>query len=315
MIITTSTLAALAVAALSSALVYFLHRLNTQRKWYADNNVPRPPHHWLCGHAKLVGEYSQKVTGDYMQAAWTQLKYDCKLPDVFYLDMWPFGPEFIMCTGPDATAITTTTNIFPQADIVTKYFGQSIGETFIEATNLPLWKELHQMLAPGLTPSATKTYHGFILDEAKNLHDRLQKKAGSGEVFDMSEELGRYPFSINWTVFFGDQLERTDLYDITKRLADISPAVRSINPVKNYLQKRERAAIVARLDAVMDRLARTRFEQMRAMKTLPTRTTATCLLDRMLLGNVQNGQPLDDRLMKLIREKYVLPNHLITTRN
>ncbi|KAK1753239.1 cytochrome P450 [Echria macrotheca] len=302
MIITTSTVAALAVAAVSSALLYFLHRLNTQRKWYAENNVPRPPHDWLWGHAKLVGEYTQKITGDYMQAAWTQLKYDFQLPEIFYLDMWPFGPEFIMCTGPDATAIATTINVFPQADVVTRFFGRSIGETFIEATNLPLWKELHQMLAPGLTPSATKTYHGLILDQAKNLHDRLQAKARSGEVFDMSEELGRYPFAIIWKVFFGEDLVKTDLYDITKRLADISPAVPSVNPVKNYLQKRERAAIVARLDAEMDKLAGGRFDEMRATKTLPTRTTATCLLDRMLLGHVQSGQPLDERLMKLVRE-------------
>lgn len=304
MFVNSSTIAALAVAALSSGVVYFIRRLNQQRRWYSDHDVPKPPHDWFWGHAKLVGEYTKKITGDYMQAAWSQMKYDFKLPDVFYLDMWPFGPEFIMCTGPEATAIATTTNSFPQAELVTEYFASiSIGGSFIEATNGPLWKELHQMIAPGLTPTATKTYTALILDEAEQLHNRMCGLAVASKVADMAAELGRYPFSIIWRVFFGEKFQRPELHDLTRRLADISPARPALNPVTNYMRKRERAAIVQRLELEIDKTARARFEQLKALKTLPTRTTATCILDRMLLGHVQAKLPLDDRLMKLISEK------------
>ncbi|KAK5652008.1 hypothetical protein OQA88_10911 [Cercophora sp. LCS_1] len=298
-----STIAALAVAAISFGVISFVRRLNAHRRWYSDHDVPQPPHDWFWGHAKVVGEYASRITGDYMQAAWSQMKYDFKLPEVYYLDMWPFGPEFIMCTGPEASAIATTTNVFPQADVVTNYFASaSIGETFIEATNGPLWKELHQMLAPGLTPAATKTYNDYILDAAKELHSRIQGLATSGEVTDIPAHLGRYPFSIIWRVFFGEEFKRPDLHDKTRRLADISPGVPQLNPVKKYLWKRERASITRVLEAEIEKSARARFEQLKAAKTLPTRTTATCLLDRMLLGQVQAGLPLDDRLMKLISD-------------
>src|SRR5690348_2890236 len=108
MIVNSSTIAAFAVAALSSGLVYFIKRLREQRRWYTDNDVPKAPHDWFWGHAKLVGEYASKIPGDYIQATWAQIIYDFKLPEVSYLDMWPFGPEFILCSGPDSAALGTT---------------------------------------------------------------------------------------------------------------------------------------------------------------------------------------------------------------
>ncbi|KAK4182778.1 cytochrome P450 [Podospora australis] len=298
-----AVIAAVVVAVFSSGIVYFIRRLNEQRRFYRDNDVPKPPHDWLWGHAKIVGEYGKKITGDYMQAAWAQMKYDHKLPEVFYLDLWPFGPEFIICSGPDAMALPTTANSYAQADIVTKFFGQSVGTTFIEATNGPLWKELHQMLAPGLTPSATKTYHDPIFHEAKQLHDRIRSLAATEEVIDISAELGRFPFAVIWRVMFGET-STGHLYDDTKRLADISSSVpRTMNPIVLHSEKRERAAIVKRLEAEIGKITRTRFSELKADKSnLPTRTTATCLLDRMLLGHLQDGLPLDDRLMRLIHE-------------
>ena len=298
-----SSLAAAAVAIGSAGIFYFIKRLNERRRFYQDNDLPKPPHDWFWGHAKIVGEYGKKITGDYMQAAWSQMKYDFKLPEVFYLDMWPFGPEFIMCTGPDATAFPTTTNVFAQADVVTNFFAQSVGTTFIEATNGPLWRELHQMMAPGLTPSATKTYHDAIIDEAKRLHDQVHQYTVSGEIADMTAELGRYPFAVIWHVLFGEKASTSELYDITKRLADITQAVPKLNPITNLFEKREKAIIVRRLEAEIDKITRARFTEMKALKVLPTRTTATCLLDRMLLGYVQSGQDIDDRLMTLISAK------------
>lgn len=301
-----STVAALAVAALGSGIIYFLRRLNEQRRWYSDHNVPKPPHDWLWGNAKIVGEYTSKIAGNYIQAAWAQMKFDFKLPEVFYLDMWPFGPEFIICSGPEAMALATTTNVYAQADIVTNFFASvKVGETFIEATNGPIWKELHQMLAPGLTPAANKTYHSFILDAAQQLHDRILDAASSGETIDLSFRVGQFPFSIIWRVFFGEAFYNPALYAITHRLADVSSSVPTLNPITRFLEGRERTAIVRRLEAEIHKITRERFEQLKAVKkeALPTRTTATCLLDRMLLGYVQGGLPLDDKLMKLILEK------------
>jgi cytochrome P450 len=236
---------------------------------------------------------------------WTEMKQDFNLPDIFYLDLWPFGPEFIVCSGPDAAAMLTTVNAFPQSDIVPEFFTPTVGTTFIEATNGPLWKELHQMLAPGLTPSATRTYHDLIIDEAKSLYDRVQRLAASEEATDLILQLGQYPFSIIWQIFFGDKPDAaTGLYEASKRLNEISGSTPPIlNPVRAWQRKREQAAIIRRLEAEIDKIIRARFVKVASQKPLPTRANASCLLDRMLLDQVKAGLPLDGRLMRLTREK------------
>lgn len=244
--------------------------------------------------------------GEYIQAAWTQMKQDFDLPDVFYLDMWPVGPEFIVFAGPDAVALPTQTTAFPQAELVADYFaGTALGRNFIECTNGPLWKELHQMLAPGLTPTATKMYHHIILDEAKSLHDRFRRLAVSEAVADMNFQLGLYPFSIIWQVFFGEPANLgSGLYDDAKRWGEIAGAMRTVvNPITKWQERREMAAISKRLGAEIDRITRARFSKLQRLKSLPTRANASCLLDRMLLNQVQAGLPLDDRLMSLIQDK------------
>ena len=72
--------------------------------------------------------------------------------------------------------------MFEQADFVTTFFATDVGATFIEATNGALWKELHQMMAPGLIPGATRTW-------ALNAADRLWlQSVPSMKWFDGREE-------------------------------------------------------------------------------------------------------------------------------
>ncbi|KAL2131359.1 hypothetical protein VTI74DRAFT_5194 [Chaetomium olivicolor] len=299
-----SSTAWLAIAAVSTVCVYFFFRLTAHRRFYQNNDLPQAPHDSIWGHLKIIGEYSAKIKGDYMQAAWTQMKQDFKLPDIFYLDLWPFGPEFIICSGADAAAFLTTTNSFPQADVVADFFAHTVGKTFIEATNGPLWKELHQMLAPGLTPAATKTYHHLIVDEAKMLYDQIRRLAISEQVADLNFHLGRYPFSVIWQIFFGARPQaNSHLYEDAKRLNDISGATRTVlNPLTKWQEKREQAAIIRRLEREIEKIIRSRFSKLQTEKTLPTKANASCLLDRMLLNQVQAGLPLDDGLMRLIQE-------------
>ncbi len=242
-----------------------------------------------------------------MQAFWTEMKQDFSLPDIFYVDLWPFGPEFIMCSGPDAAAMVSTVNAFPQCDVVRNFFAPTVGTTFIETTNGPLWKELHQMLAPGLTPTATRTYHDLIVSEAKSLYDRVQRRAVSEEVTDMTFQLGMYPFSIIWQIFFADKPDPSlGLYEASKRLNDISGAVsQSPNPIKRWRNQREQAAIVRRLGKEIEKAIHSRFAKVTSQKSLPTRANASCLVDRMLLDHMQAnaGVAPDDRLVKLILEK------------
>lgn len=250
---------------------------------------------------------------NYLQAAMTQMKQDFNLPDIWYLDLWPFGPEFIILNSPDATAFATTENSFAQADIVHGFFESNIGGDFIEASNGPLWKELHQMLAPGLTPGAVKGhYHELLIDEAKRLFNGLRQHAlAEGDAtINLHYELGQFPFQVIWRVFFGETLDLQSsaglsVYEDSRRLNELTAtASYSNNPIAKWQAKAQSKKIVDRLRRIIKERAQAGFSALKDKDAQAvTRANASNLLDRMLFVQVQNGLPLDDRLMSLIQQK------------
>lgn len=91
-----------------------------------------------------------------------------------------------------------------------------------------------QQLAPGLTPAAIKTHHHSIVDDAKTLHDRLVQCPEMEQTIDIQYELGKYPFQVLATVFFGDCLSQ-QAYKTTTQIVELmltkNTAGALINPV------------------------------------------------------------------------------------
>ncbi|KAK1835014.1 putative sterigmatocystin biosynthesis P450 monooxygenase stcS [Podospora conica] len=290
--------AGLAVA----GIAYFFVRLYTVRR--AFRHLPGPPHDFLWGHLKLFGTYISKFPADtYIHGAFTQIKQDHDLPDLFYLDLWPFGPRFVVCSGPDAAAVPTTVTPFPQSTAVTNFFAAArIGARFIEATNGAVWKELHLMLAPGLTPAAVRTYHGVLADEARGLQEHIRAVAErEGGTADLSAELGRLPFGVITRIFFGGKMDDEAIRANFKDAAAL--AGRMVSENKPWLKWQVSQGVkrnLAAIDEVLVARIRSRYEVLQGEKVLPTRATATNFLDRMLVGQVQSGRGLDERLMAMV---------------
>ncbi|KAB5513517.1 cytochrome P450 [Coniochaeta sp. 2T2.1] len=219
--------------AAASLVVAGVVRLFTVRRFY--RGLPGPPHSLLLGHLKIIGEYMQRLPpGSHVQAAITQIQQDYNLPDIFYLDLWPFGPRFVVCSGADAAAITTTVSTFPQSKLVFDVLGPTIGTTFIEVTNGSLWKDLHRVFAPSLTPLSVKGYHDGIVDEAAALHGRLQDV----DVVDLNYELGKFTFAVVCNVL--SVTVKHGAYDLvrhaTRRMGD---CLGSNNPITQWFASRD----------------------------------------------------------------------------
>lgn len=260
----------------------------------------------LWGHLKLFGAYLAKFPTDtYIHGALTQIKQDYALPDLFYLDLWPFGPRFVVCSGPNAAAVPTTVTPFPQAAAVARFFGTArVGATFIEATNGPLWKELHMMLAPGLTPASVHGYHGVMADEAKGLHDHIRAVAERRETVDLAEELSRLPFGVITRIFFGEKMDDEAIRANFRAAAGLAGRmVNGNNPWSRWRVSQGVRANLAAVDKVLVRRIQSRYQALQGEKVLPTRATAKNFLDRMMVGQVQNGRGLDERLMQMVLEK------------
>jgi len=313
----TTVVLALTTAVLA-CVAYFVSKFIARRRFY--KNLPGPPHSMIWGHLKVIGEYTAKFPADTaFQSMVTQIKQDFDLPDIWYLDLWPAGPEFVMCSSPEAAMIPTTTIPMIQAPAVIEFFDGNLGDNFIEATNGPVWKDLHHMIAPGLTPAATKAYHKLIVEEAGTFYERLLKFSQKDEPVNMMHEIGKFPFDVVSRVFLGMKLDAqtTDckLYEDMVRLGDVVGIAYLIrNPIAKWPFTRELNRIVARVETEIAKIARSRFAVLQ-QKDRPTKASATNVLDRMLLSQAEGGQSIDPRLMRYVLDKYLThpPFHFIPT--
>uniref|UniRef100_A0A8H7N168 Cytochrome P450 n=1 Tax=Bionectria ochroleuca TaxID=29856 RepID=A0A8H7N168_BIOOC len=215
-----------------------------------------------------MGFYTRKLPpAAYLHFAITQMKQDFGLPDIFYLDLWPFGPCLLLLTSPDAAAIPTTANNFPMPDVVTNSFDGNVGTTFIEATNGPLWKYLMHQLAPGLNSTAVKTFSNSIIDYARALYDRLEQCAEIAQPVEIQHDAGAL-----------------------------------INPLTNWRWKQEMNECLWRLEGEIQARVNARHAELQEQQDKAANTRAPTLLDRMLLPRVQSQLPLDSSHMKLILE-------------
>ncbi|KAM0259966.1 hypothetical protein ACHAQJ_003059 [Trichoderma viride] len=257
------------------------------------------------GHLKLIGKTLQKLPpGTHMQSAITQIKSEYNLPDVFYIDLWPLGPVFLFCTAPDACAIPTTQNTFEMPEVVTQFFKNNIGPGFIEATNGALWKHLHQTLAPGLTPTASKAHHATIVEQAVALHRRFWDIARSGKAADIRSELGLYTFQVMGKVLLGETLSAQTYQDV-KAAIDIQAAVNATdNPFAKWRLGKDGSRLWRRVESAVEPKIRTRFAVLQQQDVTLTKTSATSLLDRMMLSDVESGRSLGSNPMRLMLEKY-----------
>lgn len=264
----------------------------------------------IWGHLKLMGQM-MKIFPErpYMQAILTHLKHVHDLPDIFYLDLWPFGPKFVIITNPEASAIPTTIHAYPQATLVKQYFAANVGSTFIEATNDNIWKNLHQTLAPGLTPAAVRSYHDIILDEAVALHDRLQAISDSDEVCQhFGYEFGKFPFEVVGRIFLGKKVgtqgDNVTLYNEMQALAETMSVLAGEQNIFSQLRaKWDERVHTGNLRKVLAGYVESRFEELREKKVVPTRTTAASLLDRMLAPHLESSRPLTKVALTPIIEK------------
>lgn len=256
------------------------------------------------GHLKLMGEYARKLPpGSYTHNSLTQMKLDYKLPDVFYLDLWPASSPMLVCTSPDACVISTTKNAYDIPDLVGRFFKGNAGSSFIECTNGPLWKALHQTIAPGLTAGAVRGHTGAIIDQAVVLHTRLREVAKDNKVVDMRYELGIYPFQGIGIVLSGETLN-SRLYEDARKAIDAMSAINaSLNPLSNRRLRKELNQCFRRIEVDIEAIIRTRFAHLQQQTVLPTKNSAANLIDRMLLSQIQSGQGLEQPLIQMILEK------------
>ena len=258
---------------------------------------------------KIMGRYSQKLPQPaYIQAILTQLKRDFDLADIFYLDMWPFGPIMIILSSATAAAIPTTNSNFPQHEVVSKFFDGNVGSSFIEATSGQFWKDLHQILAPALTPTAIRMYFHNIIDHAHELYGGMNTREDAGYIENLHFKLGKYPFQVLTDVFFGNRMGE-QAYKDTIHMAELVAVSNTpgglLSPVKKWKWEKEMKQTVNRVRSEIEDRIQARYTELQQQKALSAQEKTVTILDRMLLSQMQSGKQIDGKATTIITEKCV----------
>ncbi|OAQ63912.1 cytochrome P450 [Purpureocillium lilacinum] len=299
----------IASSASLAVIVYAAFKLIEHRRFYA--NLPKPPgHSILFGHLKLFGDIVKLFpAGTHPQYFYTYLSRKYSLPDVWYVDLWPIGPQQVVITGPDAAAQVTAIRSYPMHPEVNRFLAPMIGDNVIAATNGPLWKKLHHMMAPAFTPRYVKTLLSTIADEVMLFHGRLRELAKAGDVFSMEEELSKLSFDVIGGIVFGvsfnAQRSGSLILDDLRAVLSLSQLIReSWNPITKIQAWWSRRQAIKRSDIFLQKRLVERYRVMKNEKNIPTRQSARSILDRILLERIENNgdaveQPLGQDFLEL----------------
>jgi hypothetical protein len=85
----------------ASLIVMISCLLLTLRKRNETKGLPQPPGHWLLGHMLVMASAIARFPADihfHHVINYIQQKY--RLPSIWYLDLWPLGPRFVMVNDP-----------------------------------------------------------------------------------------------------------------------------------------------------------------------------------------------------------------------
>ncbi|KAL6357151.1 hypothetical protein LRP88_10770 [Fusarium phalaenopsidis] len=240
-----------------------------QRRFY--RNLPGPPHSWLFGHLKVMGEMSALVPPNcHPQLYFTEMARRYNLDGIFYVDLWPVGPGSCLVTDPDLLDQITVRKILPHHPMAEDFLSAMIGRGSIGGAN------------------------GLFVDECVQFRKNLDKLAATGEVFSMEHLSARLIFDVIARIVFNFPLHAQttgsqDLEDLRELIllvegqSDITIAYNPVEQIKRWWRRRQ---VLGRLHPSILGKIHERFEMLVNEKIVPSRKDPNSILDLMLREHV-----------------------------
>lgn len=133
----------------------------------------------------------------------THLQKTYNLPEVFYLDLWPLGPVFLVTASVDAQNLVDQRFSMGKHDENDNVLTAIIGKNTLPALNGRVSQQVHRMLQPAFRPQSIKQLLAKVADEAGVFCRVMERMAATGEAFSMETMAGRMLFEINAKTIVG----------------------------------------------------------------------------------------------------------------
>ena len=158
---------------------------------------PQPPHSFLWGHLKVMGEAAALLPPNtHPQAYITSIAQKYDLKDIFYIDLWPIADPQVVIFNPDLMTYVTVTKPLAMHPMADDFLGPIVGRGNVATSNGPVWKKVHNAMAPAFSWSAIRNTTGIIVEEGMHFRRTLDRLAQSGEAFSMEEKAAELIFDV-----------------------------------------------------------------------------------------------------------------------
>lgn len=254
-----------------------------------------PPHDFIWGHLKIMGEISNLLPKNvHLQYLTTTISKKYNMPPVFYLDLWPLGPNCMVVTDPDLAFQITANHEYQKHEEEKKAMDPLLGAGNIATAEGARWKHLHKQLSPAFSVSHVTSMRGMIAEEIMKFRGILHKLAESGEVFKLEDYGQRLIFDIIGKATFGESLKAQDngseALKYWEEITRTDMVVRqSWNPVKRYTLKKQIAAATTKLDALITSLVQRRFSMLKQDKPNGSSKRKQSIMELVLSEEILTG--------------------------
>lgn len=275
---------------------------------------PKPPFHPIWGHLKLMGEamavYPPHV---HPQVILTYLHKKYNLPEVWYLDLYPVGPTFLVLATPQAASHAVLTRNYGKHPFVEELLDPVVGKNSFVALNGAPWKYSQQLLAPAFRPSAVRGILPSVAKEVLAMRGVLAHKADTGEVFEMEEVLSRAIFEIILLSLFGEKLEGgSTLMDLVREPTEhMTHAQRTLNPIAKRWRRWKAGRALEKSGAWIEKRTLDRYWYIKREDVqMGSSMTDAILVDRVRdeqAGKVKVTLDQDKDWMTMWKTQYVQP--------
>lgn len=165
-----------------------------------------------------------------------------KLPDVFYLDMWPVSYPLMIIQDPGVAAQVTQIKSLPKHEVNHKFLSALVGHTSVVMAEGSEWKKIRSIINPGFSPTYLATLTPILMKHVARLTDKLCQVADTSEIIRLQDYFLSLSFDVICEVVLGVDTDSQRQYNAlayhygrAAKYTTISSGSMSL-PRKYYLQ-------------------------------------------------------------------------------
>ncbi|KAK2598889.1 hypothetical protein QQS21_005631 [Conoideocrella luteorostrata] len=199
-----TTLPAIISSALVVCLFSFLWRLGTIRRRF--RGLPIPPHSFLFGHIRLLfGVIKQLPGSPPLGTALSLIQSKYELPDVFYMDLWPFVPEPFLVTSNLSVADRFLNDYTRHPGVLGLALQPLVGgERGLVSSNLPEWHDSRAAIRGAFSVTNVQRFLPDIAQYSMHLRAELLQRAKTDRRFPLIDLVEKWGADLTFRFLVGE---------------------------------------------------------------------------------------------------------------